>query len=161
MAFFEGGINVPLIMHYPGVIKPRTVMGSPVNLCDVFSTLAAAAQAPLPQDREYDGVSLLPWLTGARKDEPHEALFWWADYNIAVRMGPFKLHVNNLDQTVDLYDLSRDRGESENLYPAQKVTADQLLSLFEAWRKDFPPMSWPRIMDYRLRVNGKIYRWAI
>jgi hypothetical protein len=76
-------------------------------------------------------------------------------------MGPFKLHVNMLDKTVDLYDLSRDRGESENLYPEQKVTADALMAAFETWRKNFPPMRWPRIMDYRLTINGKIYRWAI
>jgi arylsulfatase A-like enzyme len=161
MTFFEGGINVPLIMHYPGVIKPRTVMAHPINLCDIFPTVAALANAPLPADREYDGVSLLPWLTGARKDAPHEALFWWADYNMAVRLGSLKLHVNTMDKTVDLYDLSVDRGESRNLYPEQKVTADALLAAFETWRKNFPPMRWPRIMDYRLTINGKVYRWAI
>jgi arylsulfatase A-like enzyme len=161
MTFFEGGINVPLIIYYKGIIKPGTVLNTQVNLCDVFATVAAVSNASLPEDRIYDGVSLLPWLTGARNDAPHEALYWMADYNLAIRMGSLKLMINTLDRTVDLYNLSTDRGETTDLSKADSQTVNLLETKLKTWAAQMPPMRWPRIMDYTLRVNGKVYRWAI
>ncbi len=161
MTFFEGGINVPFIMYQKGTIAAGTVLQQPVNQCDIFATVAAAAGIPLPEDRAYDGVSLLPWLLTPRKDAPHEALYWMADYNLAIRVGHFKLIVNTLDKTVDLYNLQTDRSESKDLSSTHATETARLKALLETWAATMPPLYWPRIMDYRIHINGKAYRWAV
>ena len=161
MTFFEGGINVPLIMYQKGSIKPQTLIQYPVMLCDVFATAAAAASIQLPSDRDFDGVSLLPWLYKTRNDAPHEAVYWMADYNMAIRAGQFKLIVNTLDKTAELYNLFSDKGETNDLAGSQTETVLEMQQLLNQWTAQMPPMAWPRIMDYTLQVNGKVYKWAI
>lgn len=161
MTFFEGGINVPFILYQKGSIPAGTVVQHPVSQCDIFATVAAAANIPLPDSRAYDGVSLLPWLFTSRKDAPHEALYWLSDYNRAIRVGNLKLIVNTLDKTVDLYDLQADRGESTDLSLTHAAETARLKTLLDTWAASMPPLYWPRIMDYRVRINGKWYRWAV
>ena len=161
MTFFEGGINVPFMMYQKGTIPAGTVVQQPVNQCDIFATLAAVSGAALPQDRMYDGVSLLPWLLTPRTDAPHEALYWMSDYNLAIRAGNLKLIVNTFDKTVDLYDLQTDRGESDNLATTRPADTERLQTLLNRWAAAMPTLYWPRIMDYRIYINGKLYRWAV
>ena len=161
MTFFEGGVNVPFIMYRPGTIAPGTVVRHPVNQCDIFATVAAAAGIGLPADRMYDGVSLWPWLSGSRNDIPHEALFWMAGYNLAIRTGRLKLIVNTLDKTAELYDLQSDPGEHTDIAPSHTGEVERLRIRLQEWAAQMPPMYWPRIMDYRIKINGKTYRWAV
>lgn len=161
MTFFEGGINVPFMMRYKNGIKEGTVVQYPVSQCDIFATVAAAAGIPLPADRDYDGVSLLSYANEMAAGAPHDALYWMADYNLAIRVGKYKLIVNTLDKTVDLYNLFSDRGETENL--ATSYTRELLLfrEKLMAWAAQMPPVYWPHIMEYRILINGKMYRWAV
>lgn len=161
MTFFEGGINVPFIMYQKGKIPSGTVIEHPVNQCDIFTTIAAAANVPLPHDRAYDGVSLLPWMLNDRRDVPHEALFWMADYNLAVRAGDLKLIVNTLDKTIDLYNVKNDIGEANDLADTQREDVVALHNMLMVWKGKMPNLYWPRIMDYTITINGKLYRWAI
>ena len=161
MTFFEGGINVPLMMYHKGVIPEKTVVQHAVNQCDIFATVADVANIALPNDRAYDGVSLLPWILAPRRDAPHDALYWMADYNLAIRSGKFKLIINILDKTVDLYDLQTDPGESKNIAEVHTEEVKLLNGMLEEWASKMPPMYWPRIMDYRININGKLYRWAV
>ncbi|MGQ3015532.1 MAG: sulfatase family protein, partial [Flavobacteriales bacterium] len=165
MTFFEGGINVPFIMYQKSRILPGTVVRHPVSQCDIFVTLADAAGISLPQDRAYDGVSLYPWIdpeTDIDEDEvPHEALYWMAGYNLAIRMGNVKLIVNTLDKTAELYDLQADRGEQNDIAAVQTAQLQELETRLRQWAAEMPPMYWPRIMDYRIWINGKMYRWAV
>src|SRR3989442_14873327 len=73
---FEGGINVPFLVRWRGTIRAGAPCTAPVSALDVFATAAAAAGADLPNDRPYDGVSLLPYLTGRSVGAPHDALYW-------------------------------------------------------------------------------------
>lgn len=158
---FEGGLNVPFIMYHKGKIQPKTVIHHPVNQCDIYTTVADWANAELPQDRVYDGVSLRSWLQTEAQGTPHEALYWLSDYNSAMRMGNWKLIVNTLDKTIDLYDLSIDHSETKNVAEQQAAELQQLNKMLKAWAKQMPSMYWPRIMDYRVKINGKTCRWAV
>lgn len=165
MTLFEGGINVPFIMYHKGQIAPGTLVKHAVNHCDIFATLSEVAGARLPQDRIFDGVSLLPWVSAGRMQEPqqppHQALYWMADYNLAIRTAHFKLIVNTLDKTAELYQLQNDPGESTDVsgqYPQQMAELQHMLS---EWAALMPPAAWPAIMDYRVTINGKLYRWAV
>src|SRR5947199_3214602 len=61
---YEGGVRVPLIVHWPGVTKPGSVSDTPVITMDLFRTLADVADLKVPEGAAPDGVSLVPLLRG-------------------------------------------------------------------------------------------------
>jgi arylsulfatase A-like enzyme len=158
---FEGGLNVPFLLRWDGVVAPGDRYTQPVSLMDVFATAAAAASAPLPRDRRYDGVDLLPFLAGEGADPPHRALFWRSLYNKAVRRGRWKLIVNERSGQVLLFDLDHDRREKENLAPRHPEIVEELLDDLERWEETLRPPSWPRVMDVEFIIDGEAYRFAI
>jgi uncharacterized sulfatase len=92
---WEGGLRVPGIVRWPGHIPPDQVVETPCATWDVFPTVLAAAGIPLPQDRTYDGVDLLPLLT-RQQPLPERALLGMTSHNVlTIRKGPYKLHVKS------------------------------------------------------------------
>lgn len=84
----EGGIRVPFLAAWPGMIPPNQVLNGPVTSLDILPTSLAAAGkskvAPI-----HDGKNLLPWLEG-KAPCPNEALFWsWRGHG-AIRIGTLK-----------------------------------------------------------------------
>ena len=93
----EGGIRVPTVARWPGKISAGSVMERPVSLMDVFPTVAAMLDAPVPKDRIIDGVNLLPFLQ--EKDDknmvPHQYLFHHCGTDVhAARYTPDDGNVN-------------------------------------------------------------------
>ena len=85
----DGGIRVPTVARWPGKIPPGTVMSLPVSLMDVFPTVAAIIQAPVPKDGRIDGVNLLPYLLRQEKGVPHPFLIHYCGENVhAARYTP-------------------------------------------------------------------------
>jgi len=111
---FEGGIRVPLYLRWPAVL-PANRFEAPASHLDIFATAAAAAGAPLPQDRVIDSVNLLPFLRGERQDRPRTSLFWRTDRYLVIRDGDWKLQVTDMPQRVWLHDLANDPFERVNL----------------------------------------------
>jgi len=116
---YEGGIRVPFIVRWPGVVQPGTTSAVPVTSVDLLPTFAEIAGAQLPQDRPIDGESLLPVLTGTGTLK-RTAIFWHfphyrskdiGPYSI-VRAGDWKL-IRHYDPKPDeLFDLAADPGET-------------------------------------------------
>lgn len=161
--FYEGGISVPLIFHYPEKIKPKTEILNPVMLFDIYATIADVANIPIMQERKIDGRSLMPYLMNDYNDEKiHDQLYWYSDYNYAIRKGDWKLIVNQLDSTMELYWLNfDDKIEDENkLKDFDDVRLTLQLEIL-AWIEQLPKMLWPRLVDYQLFVNGKLTRWGV
>ncbi|XP_070319920.1 arylsulfatase D-like isoform X3 [Odocoileus virginianus] len=75
MAGWEGGIRVPGIFRWPGVLPAGRVVHEPTSLMDVFPTVVQLAGGQVPQDRVIDGRSLLPLLRGDAEHSAHEFLF--------------------------------------------------------------------------------------
>ena len=97
---WEGGMRVPFIARWPEEIPAGLVSPEPAMNIDVFPTLLAAAGAPLPGDKDIDGLDILPMLQG-RTTSPHEALYFFDKDRIAgVRSGKWKLVVESKYQTV-------------------------------------------------------------
>jgi len=119
----------------------------------------AAAGGVLPSDREYDGVDLVPYVTGKNKERPHQSLFWRADHIWAIRDGDYKLILSTRDGWAELYNLVTDESEEINLKEQMPELYDKLHEEHETWQKDklkVKPM-WPRIMDKRFVIDGKDY----
>ncbi|KAM4701885.1 arylsulfatase D-like [Discoglossus pictus] len=86
MGGLEGGIRIPGIFRWPGVLPANTVIDEPTSHMDIFSTFIILGGGKLPPDRIIDGKDLMPLLQGQSCDPPHEFLFHYCtDHIHAVR----------------------------------------------------------------------------
>ncbi len=93
---WEGGLRVPFIARWPGVIPAGSVCRELATLKDMFPTFAALSGAKLPTDRVYDGHDIGALLRGERgAKSPTERLYYYGRSGqlFAVREGPWKLHL--------------------------------------------------------------------
>jgi len=111
-SMYEGGIRVPMIVRWPGKIKPGQVSDLPWYFPDVMPTLAELAGVSHELPKNIDGISVVPTLLGRDKQKKHEYLFWSSKEH-AVRMGKWK--GIGKPGNIRLYDLSIDIGEKHNL----------------------------------------------
>ena len=119
---YEGGIRVPFLVRWPGVIPAGTVSDTPACSIDIFPTIMQATGTPLPKDRPIDGLSLLPHLkSGGSSEMKRDELIWHfphyrhapGPYSI-IRKGDWKL-IKFWAGPNELYHLAEDLGEEKNL----------------------------------------------
>ncbi len=119
---YEGGIRVPLIVRWPGVTTPQTICNTPVITMDLFQTIYAAAKLP-PQPVKTDGMNIEPLLKGTGNWTREALFFHYPNYAFhkknrlgsAIRVGNYKLVHFYDDGKSELYNLSEDIGETNNL----------------------------------------------
>jgi len=142
-SMWEGGIRVPFMVKWPGSIPAGKVYRHAVICLDVLPTAAAAAAAKLPKDRPIDGVNLLPYLTGENKQPRlrRGILFWRMRNNRAVRKGNWKL-VCSGPAAPQLFDLSKDIGETTDLALKQPEVVKELSRDLAAWEAKMVPPLW-------------------
>ncbi len=145
---FEGGIRVPFMIQWKGHIPSNTVVHHPVISLDVFATVSAAIGIELPNDRTYDGVNLLPYLTGHQTSAPHEALYWRSEFNKAIRKGEWKMMLNEYDRTNFLYHIPSDSIERNNLYSSKPEIVKSLTQDINRWENEMVAPLWPRVVNY-------------
>lgn len=138
---FDGGSRVVFTMKMPGKIKAGMVYERPASSLDLFPTVVALAGGKLPTDRAYDGVDLLPYLSGKNKTGPHDVLCWRNGENGGVRKGNWKLFKGG--DHYWLYDLSKDIGEQQNLADKYPAIVEQLKKELADWEARMKPPSWP------------------
>jgi arylsulfatase A-like enzyme len=126
----EGGIRVPFVMRWKGMLPAATVYDEPVISLDVAATsLALAGSEDLG---DLDGVNLVPYLTGKQAGPPHEELYWRFWGQAAVRSGKWKLlYLANGNKY--LFDLSTPDHEHRNLLTEHPQVADRLEKKLAAW----------------------------
>ena len=119
--FYEGGIRAPLLVRWPGKIKPGGKSDFVGYFPDVMPTLAELAGAADRLPKNLDGISFVPALLGAGEQQQHEHLYWEAAgakqdiVQQAVRWGNWKAVKNRGNSRFELYDLSADIGEEHDL----------------------------------------------
>ena len=141
---YEGAIRVPFMMQWKGEIPSGQVYEKPVTSFDIFAT-AAANSAGVTAPRQVEGVDLIPYLTGKNNGVPHETLFWRQGGKTALRHGDWKLVRMGKRLVVgqanwELYDLSEDLSEENNLAASQP---ERLAKLIEIWETHNSEMSEP------------------
>lgn len=156
---FEGGIRVPFMMKWPKKIPAGIEYEYPVSSTDIFVTTMINAGGTLPIDRDYDGVDLIPYITGKNKGRPHEHLFWRADHIWAIRDGDYKLILSTRDGWAELYDLRKDISETFDLKDQMPDLYEKLYQKHHEWQQTNLPEKpmWPRIMDKKFVIDGKEY----
>lgn len=163
MSNFEGGIRVPFIMQWKGVLPKEYVYSKPVSALDLLTTIAQMCQLKLPEDRTFDGVDLIPYWTDSSltNKQPHEALFWRSESHKAVRKGPWKLIRDDHSDQTALYNLQKDISEKKNLATLFPDTVQSLLSDFDHWEQQLIPSNWPRVMDMEIKDGAAYYYFPL
>jgi arylsulfatase A-like enzyme len=137
---YEGGIRVPFFAVYPGTFPAGLEFKHPVSTLDIFPTLAALTGAEAPAG--LDGVNLTPYLAGDLQHPPHEELYfgirsWGNIYQGAVRQGDWKLLLTD-GASPELYNLSLDVSEKNNLAFANTALVSKLTAKWKAWHAQMP-----------------------
>ncbi len=134
---YEGGVHVPFLVSWPGTLPAGKSYDAPVSSLDVFATSLALAGVPMPTDRKFDGLNIVPFLTGEKKSAPRELLFWRAGVGAkhAIRAGNWKL-VRAKGQPAELYDLATDLAETKDLAAAKPDVTARLTAALDAWDKE-------------------------
>lgn len=98
---WEGGIRVPAIFYWPGVIDAGTIVTEPAGVVDMLPTICEILGVEMPEDRAIDGISILPLLKG-ESIERETPLYWFLSPSrpvCAIRQGDWSLVA---DPTIDL-----------------------------------------------------------
>jgi arylsulfatase A-like enzyme len=132
----EGGIRVPAIVRWPGVVPAGSVTDQAAITMDWTATILAAAGAPADAAQPLDGESLLPVLAGER-GAYDRALFWRTRTRAAARVGRWKYLQEGGDG--HLYDLAVDPGEKTDLKEREIVVFEDVQSRYEAWAATMLP----------------------
>ena len=145
--FFEGGIHVPMLMRWPGMVAPGTVRKDTAQHLDMFATIAAAAGAQMPGDRKMDSIDLLG--SGPRR----EITFWRSGDYRAVRAGDWKLQVSKRPDKVWLFNLAADPTEQVNLVDKEPARVAALRKLIETQNAGLPKPLWPGLVEAPVRID--------
>lgn len=139
---YEGGIRVPLLIHWPAHIQPATVE-DPASSIDIYPTLVEATGGNA-STYNVDGQSLLPLLVNGRPLKqralywhyPSETLKWTEKIATAVRKENYKLIQFYIDNRYELYDLEKDSSETMNLASKETRKVEELSTLLNNWKKE-------------------------
>ncbi|MFN7340170.1 MAG: sulfatase [Opitutia bacterium] len=146
---YEGGLRTPLIIRWPGVAKPGSLVEGVASVVDLMPTAVTAAGAKAPEG--IDGRDLAPLLRGEKAAD--RALIWYYPHvwgnkgpgiepHAAIRRGDLKaVHFFENGKT-ELYDLAKDPGETKDLAGERKADADrlreELLGAIKAGGRELP-----------------------
>ncbi len=146
----EGGIRVPMIVSWPGHVPAGTKSDLLSAFWDMMPTMCDVAGVEPPAT---DGISLLPEMLGNSDSQAqHEYLYWEypeAGGQKAVRMGPWKAFVRNVrkgNQKVELYDLSKDIREEQDVSAEHPEVVNRVLEIFRTEHRE------PEIKSFQLPV---------
>jgi arylsulfatase A-like enzyme len=139
---YEGGIRVPLIIRAPGIDTSDTTIDTPAISMDFFPTILDLAGLPQEPELHQDGVSLKPLLEG-KSIEDRSLLWHYPHYHgstwkpgAAIRDGDWKLIQSYEWETVELYNLKEDIGESNDLSKQHPEKTQELIAKLKKMQAD-------------------------
>ena len=174
---YEGGIRVCAFANWEGRIKPGTVVDAPIHMVDWYPTFGKLAGANLAQQLPIDGLDAWPTIAEG-KPSPHDAILLNASPTTgAILMGNWKLVLNGavgdafnanatavdatgatkpiVVKTTELFDLSQDLSEKNNLADAHPEKVKELRARYDRFaREAVVPKNTPRPADW---VGPKIW----
>jgi arylsulfatase A-like enzyme len=150
-SLFQGGVNVPFIVKWPGHVEAgKTDSLSVMCTVDLIPTFSELAFKDLPTDYEPDGESFASIFDNI-PFERNKPIFWeekyWIDLPwspddhwvyLAIRSGDWKLVADRPRERVELYNIAEDRFELNNLANSLPEQRDQLMAMWDEWKGTLP-----------------------
>ncbi len=159
-SLYEGGVRVPAIAAWPGVLKADTAVNEPLHIVDMYPTLLKLAGASLEQPLPIDGKDAWPTIAEGRPSPHDEILHNSTPFNGAIRRGNWKLVCNGHltanytgpkadDNRFELFNLSDDPYEKNNLVKKHPRKFQELKQRLEAYaaqavKPNIPPNKMPK-----------------
>lgn len=146
----EGGISTPLVAHWPKGIpaeRHHALEPQPAHLIDLMATCVDLAGAAYPEEhagqkiKPMEGVSLKPALAGQGVGRK-EPIFFEHEGNRAVRDGQWKLVAKGPQGVWELYDMTADRTEQNDLAASQPERVRTMATQWETWAKRAQVIPW-------------------
>lgn len=137
---YEGGIRVPMLMYWKGKLQEGVVTDIPVTTSDIFPTVATAINKKYTKESTVEGQDILKLLSNPIQSSDRNLYWYYPHYSnqggkpgAAIRKGNYKLIYNYEDESVELYDLSKDIGEKKNLATENIEITKQLKKQLDIW----------------------------
>ena len=138
---WEGGIREPFYIKAPGITKPGSIESTPVNGIDWYPTLLELCGIEFPKKQNLDGVSLVPLLKGKTINE--RPLYWHYPHygnqggepSSIIMEGDWKLIHYHEDERDELYNLTNDISEQNDLIAKESKRAQQMRKKLKSWIK--------------------------
>ena len=125
----------------PSKVKGGTKFNGLTSSLDIYATVLDIAGVQPSAEKPLDGVSLIPFLTGLNKGNPHEKLFWRKENMAAARIGDYKLiRVKGVPSV--MYQMDENPGETDNLVESQPAKMKMLNKELEKWEKGLVHPFW-------------------
>jgi arylsulfatase A-like enzyme len=146
-SMLEGGIRVPTIAWWPGVVKANSTSKHVAYFCDFFATACQLSGAKIPAG--LDSISFLPTLKGKSRQREHEYLYWEfyeQGSRQAVRFGDWKaIREPMITGTVKLYNLAEDLAEQSDVAANRPKVVKKAIRYLDA----------AHVPDSRWKIGGK------
>ncbi|MCE9631454.1 MAG: sulfatase-like hydrolase/transferase [Planctomycetia bacterium] len=141
---YEGGIRVPLLVRWPGIVAAGSTSDVPATTLDLAATIVDLADVGPAADVHLDGTSLLPVLAGTGTIPPRDLCWHYPHYanqggrpaGAIISAGREKLVEHFEDGRTELFDLAADEGERKDLAGERPERVAELLERLAAWRRD-------------------------
>lgn len=130
----EGGVRSPLLVRWPGQIRPGTKIMPIAAAIDLLPTLADLAGVKVASEKPLDGISLAGLLRGTVSSLPERMIFSHWNNKVSVRTQQYRL-----DDTGKLFDMQQDPGQARDISRNQPDVAARLTKAVKDWRDDLLP----------------------
>jgi arylsulfatase A-like enzyme len=138
---YEGGIRIPWIVRWPGIVQPGSLCDVPIISMDCYPTLLEVAGMEIPSETSLDGESIVPLMNQTGEPKRESLYFHYPNYAFhkqnrlasAIRTGKFKLIKRYDDGSLELYDLQADIGETLSLASQLPEITNRMKKQLESW----------------------------
>lgn len=152
----EGGIRVPMFMHWPGTIPQDSVFEHPVLAIDFYPTFAGLAGANIPTKKKLDGKNVWQDFVAGKNPHKDETLFWLRHHGpgneVAIRRNNMKAH-RKIFGAWKMHDMSIDIGEKKDVANAHQELLVKLLADGLKWSQTHIAPQWHD-------TKGSLTKWV-
>lgn len=150
-----GGVNVPFLVRWPGVVPAgRVDKETALAGVDVFPTLLAATGAKGPPGYIADGENMLAAFKGEPQQRTKPVFWWWQGKHsgddwpaFAMRDGPWVMVMDESKTKVELHDVVADRAQSQNLAADEPERVKRMKAAIEGWFASLPKSVNPELQS--------------